>query len=254
MKALNALLVTSVIGLIAIPAAKADDWDKNTKITVNEPVRLPTMVLQPGNYSLRLLEDAGNRHVVQVRDENGKGLGIILALPNYRLVPKGKTVLEYWETPPGQPRAIRAWFFPGDNFGQEFIYPKSEARQIAGYTGGTVPDNSSDLKTAKVENFDESNSTPPSTAANTTPAPPQTAASTDVDRNTVQPVSPVPAPAPTVIAQATPPAPAVTPAPSETAPPSQLPQTGSDLPLIGLIGLLSLAGVIATVPRKRSQH
>jgi hypothetical protein len=56
MKALSALLVTSAIGLVVIPAAKADDYDKMTKITVNEPVRLPTMTLQPGNYSLRLLE------------------------------------------------------------------------------------------------------------------------------------------------------------------------------------------------------
>jgi len=110
MKALSSLMVASAIALVAIPAAKADDYDKNTKITVNEPVRLPTMTLQPGNYSLRLIEAAGNRHVVKVTDENGKGLGLILALPNYRLVPKDKTVLTYWETPPGQARAVRAWF------------------------------------------------------------------------------------------------------------------------------------------------
>src|SRR5277367_5089413 len=140
MKALSALLVASTIGLVVIPAAKADDYDKMTKITVNEPVRLPTMTLQPGNYSLRLLEATGNRHVVEVRDENGKGLGLILALPNYRLVPKDRTVISYWETPPGQPRAMRAWFFPGDNYGQEFIYPKEEGSQIAGYTGGLLPD------------------------------------------------------------------------------------------------------------------
>ena len=240
MKALSTLLVTSVIGLVAIPAAKADDYDKMTKITVNEPVRLPTLTLQPGNYSLRLLEATGNRHVVQVRDENGKGIGLILALPNYRLVPKDKTVIQYWETPPGQARAMRAWFFPGDNFGQEFIYPKSEASQIAGYTGGTVPDASADLKTAKVENFDESNSQPPTTVAAVTPAPAETVEA-----------APVPAPVqppPVLIAQATPPpAPVVTPVDPA---PAQLPQTGSELPLIGLIGALSLAGLLTTLPRK----
>jgi LPXTG-motif cell wall-anchored protein len=242
MKALSALLVTAAIGLVAIPAAKADDYDKMTKITVNEPVRLPTMTLQPGNYSLRLLEATGNRHVVQVRDENGKGLGLILALPNYRLVPKDKTILQYWETPPGQPRAIRAWFFPGDNVGQEFIYPKSEASQIAGYTGGILLDTSTDLKTAKVENFDESNSQPPTTvAAVVTPAP---AAVIEV----APAPAPAPVPPPVLIAQATPPpAPVVTPVDPA---PAQLPQTGSELPLIGLIGVLSLAGLMITVPRK----
>jgi hypothetical protein len=237
MKTLSTLLVASTIGLVAIPAAKADDYDKNTKITVNEPVRLPTMTLQPGNYSLRLIEAAGNRHVVKVTDANGKGLGLILAMPNYRLVPKDKTVLTYWETPPGQPRAVRAWFFPGDNFGQEFIYPKGEASQIAGYTGGTLPDANADLKTAQVQNFDQSNSTPP-TAVAAAPAP-----------------APTPAPAePQVIAQATPPpAPAATPEPAPTPAPTQLPQTASDLPLIGLIGLLSLAALVMTMPGKRKR-
>jgi LPXTG-motif cell wall-anchored protein len=248
MKALSALLVASTIGLVAIPAAKADDYDKMTKITVNEPVRLPTMTLQPGNYSLRLLEATGNRHVVEVRDENGKGLGLILALPNYRLVPKDRTVISYWETPPGQPRAMRAWFFPGDNFGQEFIYPKEQASQIAGYTGGLLPDASADLKTAKVENFDESNSQPPVTlSAAPAPAPVEVAAAT---------APPAPQPEPQVIAQATPPptAPSVTPADPAPAPaPDQLPQTGSELPMIGLIGVLSLAALLATVPGKRGR-
>jgi len=245
MRVLNALLVTTAIGLVSIPAAKADDYDKMTKITVNEPVRLPTLTLQPGNYSLRLLEATGNRHVVQVRDENGKNMALILALPNYRLVPKDKTVLQYWETAPGQARAIRAWFYPGDNFGQEFVYPKSEAVQIASYTGATLPDQSGDLKTAKVENFDESNSQPPATVS---AAPPTTGS--DAADQTVSPQ-------PQLLAQATPPpaTPAATPADSTPTPapattPDQLPQTGSELPLIGLIGVLSLAGLVATVPRK----
>jgi LPXTG-motif cell wall-anchored protein len=246
MKALSTLLVASAIGLVVIPAAKADDYDKNTKITVNEPVRLPTMTLQPGTYSLRLIEATGNRHVVKVTDENGKGLGLILALPNYRVVPKDKTVLTYWETPPGQPRAIRSWFFPGDNFGQEFIYPKDEAAQIASYTGGTLPDASADLKTAQVQNFDESNSTPPTTVA-AAPAPTPEPAPAAVE--------PAPAPAePQVIAQATPPpAPAVTPEPAPTPAPTELPQTGSDLPLVGLIGLASLAALVMTMPGKRKR-
>jgi len=257
-KALSALLITSAIGLVAIPAAKADDYDKMTKITVNETVRLPTMTLQPGNYSLRLLEATANRHVVQVRDENGKGLGLILALPNYRLVPRGKTVLQYWETPAGQPKALRAWFFPGDNYGQEFIYPKSEASQIAGYTGGTLPDNSADLKTAKVENFDETNSQAPTTVAEATPAPaPVQTASVEADQVQNVTPAPTPEPAPQVIAQATPPtvtpAPAADETPAPATVPSQLPQTASDLPLIGLIGVLSLAAFLTTVPRKRGR-
>jgi hypothetical protein len=114
------------------------------------------------------------------------------------------------------------------------------------------------LKTAKVENFDESNTQPPTTVAETTPAPAQTA-SVEADHDQVQNVTPAPAPAPApqVIAQATPPT--VTPVPDADATPApatapnELPQTASDLPLIGLIGVLSLVALLTTVPRKRGR-
>jgi hypothetical protein len=53
----------------------------------------------------------------------------ILAIPNYRLQVTDKTVFQYWEVPAGQPRALRAWFYPGDNFGQEFAYPKQKSKR-----------------------------------------------------------------------------------------------------------------------------
>jgi len=82
-------------------------------------------------------------------------------------------VLTYWESPAGQPRPIRAWFWPGDNFGQEFAYPKTEADQIASYQHQNVPlvpDNTkeSDLTTAKLEQTDN---TPYDAGTPTTPAP-----------------------------------------------------------------------------------
>ena len=39
----------------------------------------------------------------------------ILAIPNYRVRPADRTVFTSWETPPGQPKALKAWFYPGDN-------------------------------------------------------------------------------------------------------------------------------------------
>ena len=40
--------------------------------------------------------------------------------------------------PAGAPDALRAWFYPGDNFGQEFVYAKSRATQLAEATKQTV--------------------------------------------------------------------------------------------------------------------
>ena len=64
-----------------------------------------------------------DRHIVLIYSADGTHLVTkVMAVPNLRLRPTGKTVFQFWETPAGQPKALRAWFYPGDNFGQEFVY------------------------------------------------------------------------------------------------------------------------------------
>jgi hypothetical protein len=133
----------------------ADQWNKKTYITVNEAIQVPGKVLQPGRYVMRLMESQSNRHIVQIFNEREDQLQTtVLAIPNYRLQPTGKTEFQWWETAAGQPRALRAWFYPGDNFGQEFAYPKSEAVAIAASTSQTVPttyaEDQASLATARV--------------------------------------------------------------------------------------------------------
>jgi hypothetical protein len=218
-----ALTIASV-GLLAVaalaPNARADEWNKKTIITVNETIQVPGKVLPPGTYVMKLMDSPSNRHIVQIFDKDDQHLETtILAIPNYRLEPTGKTQLQFWETPPGQPKALRAWFYPGDNFGQEFAYPKTEAVQIASTTHQQVPttyaEKESELTTARVGQVDEKGA---ETEMAQAPPPP----------------APTPAPEPTADRAAPPPPP---PAPEE---PKALPETGSPLPLIGMLGLLSL--------------
>ena len=63
----------------------------------------------------------------------------ILALPDYRLKPTGKTVITFEERSSNSPQAIKAWFYPGDNYGQEFVYPKARAMQLAKTMNQPVP-------------------------------------------------------------------------------------------------------------------
>jgi len=220
-----ALTIASV-GLLAgaalMPSARADEWNKKTILTINEPIQVPNKVLQPGTYVMKLLDSPSNRHIVQIFDKDEQHLQTtVLAIPNYRLEPTGKTQFQFWETPPGQPKALRAWFYPGDNFGQEFAYPKSEAMQIAQETHQTVPttyaQNESELTTAKVGTVNEkgteqemAQSTPPPQ-----PAPPP-------ENNEAARATPQPEP------------------PAATPQPTALPHTASPYPLVGLLGLLSL--------------
>src|SRR5436190_10618382 len=135
MKSLQVIALALLAGVALAPSIRADDWNKKTKLTVREPVRLPSccnpehsVTLQPGEYVIKLVDSLSDRHIVRVFDKDEKNvITTILAIPNYRLQPTGKTVFQYWEVPAGHPKAMRAWFYPGDNFGQEFAYHKQTA-------------------------------------------------------------------------------------------------------------------------------
>lgn len=220
---MNRLVLTMAsVGLVAgallAPAARADEWNKKTILTVNESIQVPNKVLPPGTYVMKLLDSPSNRHIVQIYDKDEQHLQTtVLAIPNYRLEPTGKTQFQFWETPPGQPKALRAWFYPGDNFGQEFAYPKSEAMQIASATHQTVPttyaQNESELTTAKVGTVNEQGTEQEMAQSTPPPAP---------ENNEASRVTPQQEP------------PAATPAPAT------LPHTASPYPLVGLLGLFSL--------------
>ena len=225
-------LLTASVSLLAAtlaPTARADQWDKRTILTVNEPIQVPGQVMQPGKYVFKLLDSPSNRHIVQIFNGDGTHLiTTILAIPIYRLEVTGKTQFSFWETAPGQPKALRAWFYPGDNFGQEFAYPKTAAVSIASVTNSPVPtttaQDQSQMTTAEVGTVNENSQ--------------ETAA---------------PEPQPQEVAQSTPPPSAPTPEPEQEAdrvqtPPSApdtLPHTASDVPLIGLSGMISLFGFLA---------
>ena len=144
----------------------------------------------------------------------------ILAIPNYRLQPTGKTSVTFYEAPAGSPEAIRAWFYPGDNFGQEFYYPKGRASELAAVTHQTVPEVPADME-AKLAM--PATTPAPTAAPEPTPAPAEAAP------------TPAPAPEPAPMAAQTPAAPQ-----DNTPAPAPMPKTASDLPLISLLGFASL--------------
>ena len=130
----------TALSLVTAPRVKADEWNKLTKFTFNEPVEIPGQVLPAGTYWFKLMDSQSDRNIVQIfnKDQNHV-FATILAIPDYRLKPTGKTVLTFAERPAGTPPAVRAWFYPGDNYGQEFVYPKMRATQLAKAEHRPVP-------------------------------------------------------------------------------------------------------------------
>ncbi len=189
-------------------SARADEWNHATKLTFSEPVEVPGMVLPAGSYWFTLADSPSNRNIVQIwNGDRTQVLKTVLAIPDYRMQPSGKTVINFDERPSNSPEAIESWFYPGANFGQEFVYPKARATQLAQQTSRPVlsmPNENSD------------------------PAP-------EIKQTPVKAVSPSGEELEITEVVATE---EVTQAPA----PQSLPQTGSSLPLVGLLGFLSLAG------------
>jgi hypothetical protein len=271
MNRLKAFAIASCLGLLAVaflPSSKADEWNKKTIMTINEPLAIPGKVLQPGKYVMKLADSQSNRHIVQIFNEDESQIqATILAIPNYRIQPTGKTQFGFWEMPAGQARALKAWFYPGDNFGQEFAYPKDVATTIARANNENVP--TAENEKAEVSEVTPAGQTQPVSSdqqnqtAAAAPAPEANAASSSTTSTDTQSsnaasssaaaqpapapepaAAPAPAPEPAPAPQAEP-APAPAPAPAAQPASSGLPRTASPYPLAGLAGLLSLGGAIA---------
>jgi hypothetical protein len=138
------------------------------------------------------------------------------------LKPTGKTVLTFRERGEGQPEAIKAWFYPGDNSGQQFVYPKKRAIELAKIVKEPVLE--MPIEVVDIVPVETLRVAPVAAVQPTGEEVPVTAV-----------VQPPPAAAP---AQA-PPAP-VAAAPPATQVAQALPKTASSLPLFALIGMLSL--------------
>ena len=219
-----AVVGVGLIGTSFVPKAHADAWDKKTVVTVNEPIIAGNKVLEPGTYVWKLLDSQSDRHVVQIYDRDQRHLEeTIMAMPNYRLQPSGKSQFSFWETPAGVPKAVRAWFYPGDNFGQEFAYPKKLVAQLASTAPVPLPASYREPEPAPA----------PQPEAKAEPAPEPAPAEP----------APTPEPAPASRARAT---------PAPAAPPAALPHTASFSPLVGLLGVvsLSLAGLLAFATKR----
>jgi len=140
LKAASAICCIAATAMIFSPKADAQRtvYNKKTTFTFSAPVEIPGVhlkgyaVLPAGTYVFKLVDSQSNRHIVQIQSEDQKTTyATILAIPNVRMKPTGDTVLTFRERPAGEPPALRAWFYPGETWGDEFVYSKKRAKEIA---------------------------------------------------------------------------------------------------------------------------
>lgn len=145
---LQAVGVTALVAFLAPLAVHADDHDKKTIVTFDQPTEVPGIVLQPGKYVIKLVGSQSDRHIVEIMNEKMDHLyALTFTAAAAKVQQKGKTVMTFYEGTQGRPQALRRWFWPGDTDGQEFLYPKNQATEISARTKEKVPEG--DLPTVK---------------------------------------------------------------------------------------------------------
>jgi hypothetical protein len=215
MRTIFAVLALTLLGATLATGARADEWNKKTVMTFSQPVEIPGQILPAGTYTFVLLDSAADRHIVQIFSADGSQLiTTVLAINNSRLKPTGDTVVKFAERAGDNPEALKAWFYPGDNFGQEFVYPKKRAVELAVIVKEPIPalaaDDTDIKSTPIIAVTPEQKEVPVAEVIMVTPAPAEVVAT----------------PAPVVV---------------ET---KELPQTASYLPLIALLGFVSLGAAL----------
>jgi hypothetical protein len=184
----------------------------------------------------KILDSESDRHIVQIFNQDETMIyATILAIPNYRLKVTDKTVVTFTERPAGEPEALRAWFYPGRNWGEEFVYPKARAVVLAKAANTPVLFTSADLPLEVTEPI---RSVDAPVVAQLRTAPVMAVKPTGEEMQLTEAVTPPPVE--TEVAAA--------PMVAERA----LPATASLLPLMALFGLMALVG--ALVLRATTKH
>ena len=124
----------ALMGSTVIPA-RADQWNKETRLEINQPLEIPGKVLTPGTYIFKLADSQSDRNIVQVWSVDAGGrrkfVTTVFAVSDYDMETPDKTIIRLEERPSGSAQAIHSWFYPGENTGWQFVYPKSERFQLA---------------------------------------------------------------------------------------------------------------------------
>jgi hypothetical protein len=236
-KAATTVGCMALMGVILAPGAKADDWNRKTVITFSAPVEIPGVhlpgwgVLPAGTYVFKILDSQSDRHIVQIFSKDELTVyATILAIPNYRLKATDKTVITFRERPAGQPEALRAWFYPGRNWGEEFVYPKSVAIELAKTTKTAVLFTPEDIPVevaTPIKSMDEP------VVAQLRQAPILAIQPTGEEVQLAQVVTPPPAEVAQVVER-------------------KLPESASPMPLIALCGLLALGSAFVIRSMRKS--
>ena len=254
--ALKLLAISAIALLISSPAALAQSPEVST-LTVSEPTEVSGTILQPGTYLVRVVSPQADRNKVQITSLDRETIyATVLTVP-HQLEPNEEipnTTFVFFPAGEGKPRALRTWFSTNPvTGGHDFVYDEGRAKQLARLAKEPVIAYRSEETVAEYNVVTPEATVEPYVFSEPEPAPVATTVETTRVDTTTEITTPAPVTAPIAVetttettTELTTPEPAPTPmassAPEDTAP--EMPQTASRIPLLALLGVVSLAAAV----------
>ena len=226
----GAMAVTALLAS-SVQAQDVADVKRLTILTFSGPVQLPGKTLQAGTYRFEMADINNAAHTVRVLNQDGSQvIGTFSTIPTTtptRDLRDQETLVMFAERPAGAPQAAKEWYYPGRSIGEEFVYPKNQAMEIAR------------ANNTSVAAFDEDNKVVRIDATGVVADDDGAAEAVTARAEAAQAPAPAP-PASVGTSGQSPAAPAAQPAPRPAR--TELPRTASPLALMQLLSGLAIAG------------
>ena len=256
---MRTLGLAGAMAVAALLASSAQAQDvapvkRLTILTFSGPVQLPGKTLAAGTYRFEMADINNAAHTVRVLNEDGSEvIGTFPTIPTTtttRDISSQETLVMFAERPAGSPQAAKEWYYPGRSIGEEFVYPKDQAMEIAKANNTSVAAFDDNKEVVRIdptgavtegerqaETAEARTGVAPAAAVSQAPAPEQRSAAAQAPASVQTQASPQNQAVGTAGQS---PAPAAQAAPART----ELPRTASQLGLIQVLSGLSLVGAL----------
>ncbi len=124
---------------LAITPLFAAQQKSSTDFTISSPSNVPGATLPSGSYSIHVVNRLSDRYIVQVDSSDGAVHSTFLGIPSSKLPRSSNSGIVDWSNSVKGSDYLRGWKIAGMSSAVEFVYPKTEAVNIANANQAKVP-------------------------------------------------------------------------------------------------------------------
>ena len=133
-------IVPMVLALaLPVPMLAAGSDQPSANFTVSQQTLVPGMTLQPGSYSIKVLDHLQDRYIVRIDAASGTQHSTFISVQDPKVKSAGKTGAVSWSAGPDGASALRGFTFGSSTPALEFVYPKADAVALAKLNDSKVP-------------------------------------------------------------------------------------------------------------------